>query len=183
MADFFVNFYAVPLQQVLLLMILGFVTWILLGCFCVRKGHKYRKIWESVNKGLCIFSGLAIIKMTLIGRTSGVRQLELWPFYTFTTVSYNNEAYRTLLMNIFLFFPLGLTLPWALPEEKNVKQKMMICAMIGIGFSIVIEGSQFLFELGWAETDDVICNALGCMIGAASYYFVKKIEGVRGAGI
>ena len=42
----------------------------------------------------------------------------LMPFYTFTTMSYNNEALRTLLMNVILFLPLGLALPYVKKEKK-----------------------------------------------------------------
>ena len=58
--------------------------------------------------------------MTLLGRKVGIRELELIPFYTLTTIPYNNEAIRTLLMNIILFVPFGLTAPYMIGEKiKN----------------------------------------------------------------
>lgn len=179
MVHLFKNFYAIPLQQVVLLMIIGIAIWTLLGSLCVRQGQKWKRVWQAVNVCLCILSLIVIIKKTLIGRTAGMRQLELRPFYALTTVSYNNEAYRTLLMNIFLFFPLGLTLPWALPESESVTHRIMMCALMALGFSIVIECIQFWFCLGRAETDDVICNTLGCVIGMISYLAVRIRKGAR----
>ena len=50
--------------------------------------------------------------MTLWDRSVGFREVELRLFYTLTTISYNNEALRTLLMNVILFLPFGLTMPY-----------------------------------------------------------------------
>ena len=164
------NFYATPLYQVVLLMILGTIIWTVLSILCIHKKPQWKKRWQLVNICFCLASLFIIAKMTLLGRVSDESELVLMPFYTFTTASYNNEAYRTMLMNVFLFFPLGLTLPWSLPKLKTIRQKMIITVLIGIGLSIGIECIQFYFGLGRAETDDVICNALGCMIGFLPYF-------------
>jgi glycopeptide antibiotics resistance protein len=77
-----------------------------------------------------------------------------------------------MLMNVFLFFPLGLTLPYALPEKWN--RKGLLTIFLAQVFSIGIELAQYHFHLGRAETDDVICNTLGCVIGTLSYVISKK---------
>ena len=115
---------------------------------------------------LCISSCFLIIKMTLLGRTVGERTLILMSFYTFTTMSYNNEALRTLLMNVILFLPLGLTLPYV-KKEKN-HRKWIYCILAGCVLSIGVEFLQYCFALGQAETDDVICNTLGCALGVTA---------------
>ena len=115
---------------------------------------------------LCISSCFLIIKMTLLGRTVGERALILMPFYTFTTMSYNNEALRTLLMNVILFLPLGLTLPYVKKEKKS--HKWIYCILAGCVLSIGVELLQYCFALGQAEMDDVICNTLGCALGVTA---------------
>ena len=37
--------------------------------------------------------------------------------------------------------------------------------MVGVIISIGIEGLQYFFCFGRAETDDVICNTFGCALG------------------
>lgn len=37
--------------------------------------------------------------------------------------------------------------------------------MTALVLSVFIELSQFIFNLGWCEVDDVISNTLGAMIG------------------
>ena len=44
--------------------------------------------------------------------------------------------------------------------------------VIGGGFSLLIEVSQFVFKRGFAEFDDVFHNVLGCAIGFGVYVMV-----------
>ena len=90
-----------------------------------NKNKKFEKWWRCVNIILCICSVFLIIRMTLLGRVSEQRVVELMPFHTFTTMSYNKEASRTLLMNVVLFLPLGLALPYIFKCAKNDRQRWM----------------------------------------------------------
>lgn len=169
------NFYAIPLYLVVLLMILGIIIWSVFSIICIQKNLQWKRIWQFVNICFCTVSVFIIAKMTLLGRVSDKSELVLLPFYTFLTASYNNEAYRTLLMNVFLFFPFGLTLPWSLPKVKTMGQRMIMTVLTGFGLSIGIECIQFCFGLGRAETDDIICNVLGCMIGILPCFLTEKV--------
>ena len=59
-----------------------------------------------------------------------------------------------------------------MPCKKNSKQ----VAHIAFAASVVIELSQYVFALGLAETDDVISNVLGGLIGFWLYRLTKKYE-------
>ena len=105
-------------------------------------------------------------KNDFMGRSVGTRELELRPLYTFATISYNNEAIQTLLMNVILFVPYGLTIPYV--AETIIKKKgyrWILCVVSGFLISVAIEILQYYFRLGRAETDDVICNTIGCALG------------------
>ena len=41
--------------------------------------------------------------------------------------------------------------------------------------SILIEATQYIFNLGWCEIDDVISNTAGAMIGFAIAVVLKRI--------
>lgn len=115
------KFYALPLNAVLGLIGILFAIWAVLEAVFLSK-KKLRKVWKCFNSVLCAVAVLLIIKMTLWGRTVSSRELELRPLYTLTTISYNNEAIRTMLMNVMLFVPFGLTLPYVMeiiPIKKN----------------------------------------------------------------
>ena len=75
-------------------------------------------------------------------------------------------------MNVFLFFPLGLTLPYALPERW--RKKVFITIAFAFLLSFTVEFLQYYYQLGRAETDDVICNTLGVAIGTLSYTIERK---------
>lgn len=156
------GFYILPISQVLGITAVLIAIWVILRMLV--KG-KYT-IWKYFNIILHILSVLFIIRMTLLGRGIGERELELMPFYTLTTISYNNEAIRTLLMNIILFVPFGLTAPYMIDEKiRNEHLKWGICILSSCMLSVLIESLQYCFGLGRTEIDDVICNTLGGGLG------------------
>ena len=65
-----------------------------------------------------------------------------------------------LILNILLYYPLGYLLPILFPK---LKPKHVV--LIGCLCSIATEATQYLFKMGWCETDDVIHNTLGTTIG------------------
>lgn len=79
-------------------------------------------------------------------------------------------------MNIFLFFPFGLTLSNALPQSWGRWQRIGLTVITGLLLSAGIEYIQYRFALGVAETDDVICNTIGAFIGSTSLLIAHGIE-------
>lgn len=156
------RFYVLPISKVLGIIAILIMIWIILRM--LRKSKC--SIWKYFNILLHVLSVLFIIRMTLLGRKVGIRELEFIPFYTLTTISYNNEAIRTLLMNIILFVPFGLTAPYMIGEKiKNEYLKWGICILSAGVLSILIESLQYCLGVGRAEIDDVICNTLGGGLG------------------
>lgn len=156
------KFYALPLGSVVIIITFSILIWA--GIEQLGKENKrFGKWWRYVvNIILCIVSIFLIIRMTLLGRTVGQQEIELMPFHTFTTMAYNNEAARMLLMNVVLFLPFGLTIPYVLEGVKENRRRWIYCILIGCGISVGIEALQYCLGMGLAETDDVICNTVGC---------------------
>ena len=169
-------FYALPLREVFNAIFLCILLWVCMGFVFRAERTEQHKIWKYINCFLCIASVGLIIKMTLWGRREGVRQLQLMPFYTLTTISYNGEAIRTMVMNIVLFLPFGLTLPYVFDHIKNKRRKWLLCIWIGFLVSVGVESIQYVFALGRAETDDVICNTLGCALGVLAEVVAEGIK-------
>lgn len=119
---------------------------------------------------------IAILYATILNRTPGNYELILTPFATFTAAQQQPELYREMLMNIFLFFPLGLTLSNALPQKWHRWLRIILTTLIGCILSAGIEYAQYRYALGLAETDDVICNTLGAFIGSTSLLIAHAIE-------
>lgn len=76
-----------------------------------------------------------------------------------------------MLINVFLFVPIGLSLPFVLSENKHPVVTTVIMALV---FSVSIEVVRFIFSLGLCEVDDVIMNTLGTMIGTLGYRISRK---------
>ena len=116
---------------------------------------------------------------TLLTRAPGNYELILTPFATFTAAQQQPELYREMLMNVFLFFPLGLTLSNALPLKWHRWSRIALTAFIGCILSAGIEYVQYRYALGMAEVDDVICNTLGAFIGSTALLVSHAIEKSR----
>lgn len=122
---------------------------------------------------------IAILYATILNRTPGNYELILTPFAALSAARQQPELYREMLMNIFLFFPLGLTLSNALPQKWHRWGRIAFTTLIGCILSAGIEYAQYRCALGLAETDDVICNTLGAFLGATSLLAAHAIEKSR----
>ena len=158
------QFYGLPLGKVTGMIIIAILLWA--GTERLTdSSRKAKKCWRYMNQALCVVAVLLIVRMTLWGRTAGQRTFAWMPFHTLATLSYNDEAIRTLLMNVVLFLPFGLTLPYVLAKVEADYRRWFYCILIGCMVSIGIELLQYCFALGQAETDDVLCNTFGCALG------------------
>ena len=146
---------------------------LLWSMLCQRVRERRRVL---LNTALACAAAFIILYATILNRTPGNYELILTPFATFTAAQQQPELYREMLMNVFLFFPLGLTLSNALPRKWHRWLRIILTTLIGCILSAGIEYAQYRYALGLAETDDVICNTLGAFLGAASLLAAHAIE-------
>lgn len=135
--------------------------------------------WSIINFSLFLGSLTFILFATILTRTPGDYEVILTPFATFTAARQQPELYREMLMNVFLFFPLGLTLSNALPRRWHRWGRIFLTTLVGCVLSAGIEYTQYRYALGMAEVDDVICNTLGAFIGSTSLLIAHTIEKSR----
>ena len=143
---------------------------------CQRVGERRRVL---LNTALACAAAFIILYATILTRTPGDYELILTPFATFTAALQQPELYRAMLMNVFLFFPLGLTLSNALPQKWHRWGRIILTTFVGCILSAGIEYTQYRYALGMAEVDDVICNTLGAFIGSTSLLIARAIEKSR----
>lgn len=117
---------------------------------------------------LTLFSIFLIACVTVIIRNGDVTTIILKPFDFIRQAQIQPEIYRSFFMNIFLFVPLGIAMPYALSKIPH-KRNVFITIGFGAVLSVVIEFLQYYYHLGRCETDDVIANTLGTIIGSLSY--------------
>lgn len=161
----FGQFYGFPIQKAVALMLLLPFVWIFLKELVVKKANK-KVLWKLFN--LCIACAMVgIILILTVSSRGGVDELILMPFHSFIEARTSPDLRRSMFMNVFLFFPLGLTLSFALP--KNCKRKDLVTILFALILSFTVEFLQYYYHLGRAETDDVICNTLGACIGTIGW--------------
>ena len=132
-----------------------------------------------LNIALACVAAFIILYATILTRTPGDYEVILTPFATFAAARQQPELYREMLMNVFLFFPLGLTLSNALPRKWHRWSKIALTTLVGCILSAGIEYVQYRYALGMAEVDDVICNTLGTFVGSTSLLVAHAIEKSR----
>ena len=167
------HIYALPLWVVIFLILALLIIWAMFS-LCINQ--RKRTIIDAV---LCFITALIILYVTVLTRTPGDYELILTPFATVTAAQQQPELYREMLMNVFLFFPLGLTLSNALLRKWHCWSRIVITTLIGFILSAGIEYAQYRYALGMAEVDDVICNTLGAFIGSTSLLIAHTIEKSR----
>lgn len=156
--------------SIITFMALALAAW---GALPARVGARR---WRWGNLVLVLLTTAAILYATLFSRSEGNTGLVLTPFAALAAARQQPELYREMLMNVFLFFPLGLTLSNALPRTWHRWRRLALTTLTGCVLSAGIEYAQYRFALGMAETDDVICNTLGAFVGASSLLLAHAME-------
>lgn len=163
--------YRLPLDYIVRAMFLMLVVW-----FCLGRLLKYKPqrimLWKFGNVLILLGILAIIIRITLFTRSNSTSEVILIPFHSFVEARVQPEMYRSMLMNVFLFFPIGLSLPNILPER--CKRSTLTAVVFAFLLSSSVEFLQYQYNLGRAEIDDVICNTFGCMVGTLSYQLEKR---------
>lgn len=117
---------------------------------------------------------------TLLSRKAGTQtHVELIPFSSYLRLFEDSEETTeaaigfaawflagtspavSIVLNVLLYYPLGYLLRQIFPRLK-----VWQVVIIGLLCSLATECTQYFFKMGWCETDDVIHNTLGTVIGA-----------------
>ena len=152
--------YGWDLWTVILWTILSIILW------TVINKRINRRMSRIINWFMLSLIIVAIVFFTITARsTQAERQIHLIPFWSY--IAAHGSGRETLWLNAFFFLPIGLSLPFLLPDK--LKEKPRTTILIACVFSLAIEMIQFIFKLGLAETTDVIMNTLGAALGTISY--------------
>lgn len=179
MSDLTLKIYCLDLSYVVAIMAVSIIVWTLFATVISLKGRRSAALfWKIINALGCICYLVFILYFTLFRRPEGTYDVVLIPLYSFVEAQTNVEMYREMLMNIFLFLPFGMSLPFVLTDK--IKHKLIITVIAGFLLSVTIEFSQYCFRLGRAEVDDVIMNTLGVALGGLTYFLSHVISNKLG---
>lgn len=164
--------YSRPLWMIWIVILTLIIIWAIINIHCEIRGQCLKI--EYVNISVLVIEMIGILYITLISRTPEVREMCLTPLYSFVRAKKEKEIYRSILMNIFMFVPFGILVPYIV--KKNCKYKLQVTLLSASLLSSVIETLQYVFYLGRVEIDDVICNTLGAFIGSLSFVLYSILE-------
>lgn len=117
-------------------------------------------IGRENNKKLLVLYILVILYLTLLNRNTGKKQINLRLFWSYRFLLNNDYLRREILNNVLLFIPLGAILSQIRPVWRT--------ALIPVLISMVVELLQYITARGLLETDDIISNSLGGLIGVTA---------------
>ena len=97
-------------------------------------------------------------------------QIELVPFVGLIQIFHNSVGMFLYLFvgNLVWFVPLGVLLPVLTKARKAT-------ILWGLGLSLYIEVSQYVFWTGVSEVEDLILNTAGTAVGSLIYIGAKKL--------
>lgn len=152
--------YISNLSTILVTMLVLLMAWSVFGALFYSR-------MRVISSIVTIISILVVVYITVFSRSESLAGYELIPFSSFQRAIENPEMYRSMLMNVFLFYPLGLALPFIF--KGSTAKRILLAIAVGFTLSVMAEALQGLLSLGMLETDDVICNTLGTVIGSCGY--------------
>lgn len=158
--------YRLSFFEMILFAVLLHLSYLLIRDFCINKSKKVWQILKFLFWILYIF--LVLYETVFIREKVEISQIVLTPFNFLFEARVQPELYRTFFMNILLFVPIGITMPYVL-TKKHYKINVIFTVVFAFLLSCLIEFLQYRYNLGRAETDDVIANVLGALTGCLSY--------------
>lgn len=155
--------YSRPIIELLQLTALLTVVFLFL-----RERYGTLRRWRAGCWGLLAIWLAAVVWITLGGRgEGGWQEPVLIPFHSYYTVftGGQRELLRSNFMNMLLFYSAGLLAGTVLPKRWKGWHKVLLIASVCCAMSLSVELGQYYGRLGLGETDDVIHNTLGAVIG------------------
>lgn len=143
---------------VIMLILLFFVYIFLYKCGKVNK--------VQIIAGLLLFTYYCIVLESTVftRKNQGYYAYKLEVFWSWKDVIYyhSREMLKENLLNIALFFPFGILLPFSFYKRLRWWQGLAM----GLIASVIIEVLQLVLCRGLFEFDDMIHNGFGCMLGS-----------------
>ncbi len=172
----FQGYFKLNIPQIKWVLLFG-VVFMILFYVLSRKGytkHDARPIAIIVSGILLSLSCSFIFVMTLFRRSIGTEfNFRVMPFesYYIAFAEGGIEVLLQIIINIAMFVPIGFLLPCCFKLYEKYRYVLITVVIV----SVSIELLQLIFKIGLFETDDVINNVFGAMIGFGVYILAKKV--------
>lgn len=166
-------FYSLPLNTAFFASLSFLIVWTMLAIIFAKINRD--KVFRTLNIVFTLCAVLLIVYLGILRREIGSQHYySINPFDLFIRAKDQEELYRSMYMNLIMFLPLGVFLPYTL-SFRSITVTAIISIFIGMLISFVVEFLQYYFSLGQAEAADVMCNTFGMICGVIPYVISKLI--------
>ena len=162
--DLYLAIYRRPLSDILLAMLFLCVLWTFLRFVCTLHPASARA-WMWINRVLCVCSVLGVLLITVFSRDGSSKGISFELFRLPEEQGPREEYPRMLLMNAFLFVPLGMSLGSSWTQKTSVYRCILYTVLGGFAVTFFCELLQLIFGLGTMEADDLVMNLAGVLLG------------------
>lgn len=140
-----------------LLFIFCIVSVVLVVYYGIVRGKEKIAFLLLVEYVLLIYCSTVLYRPVLNNRI-----YHFTPFWSYRAILYegNNLLIADNILNIAVFLPVGIFLCIAYNRIK-----IWVVIVVGMFVSVSIEALQFIFKNGVSESDDVMHNTIGCIVG------------------
>lgn len=141
----------------------------------------------SLVRGLLAAYALLIVICTTLNREISAETYNLVPFWSYRAyfVDGHKDVITQAFLNVVMFIPygvLGAVVVESYYDNKSSAFKGVLIVLTAVILSVAIEITQLITHKGLCETDDVIHNALGALVGFGIWHLYKKIKHKYHAG-
>ena len=162
----------------LVIALLSFAIMYLLSKNKSEEIHRKKIRWV----GLSLFNFCFILCVAFLDRRQLSTSYNLNLFSSYHNAVFSSDSIEriNILLNIMLYIPLGMIFgskycPW---------KKWYQALTVGLLISVIIEFTQFITKMGYADIDDVFNNFSGVIIGYFLYkYLIARIKNAQKPGL
>ncbi|MBQ8539076.1 MAG: VanZ family protein [Ruminococcus sp.] len=169
------QFYEIPVAVVTLIILAAILLWGVVGGIFFD-----RSWWRVTNIFLLVLSVLLIVLITSVLRNNEKSGIYLIPFSILEQARIYPDVYNQMVLNVLLFLPLGLSLPFCFSNRN--KHPVLVTIIFAFGLSIIVEVLQYIFKCGYSELDDIMLNTVGAACGTIAYFLTRFVINMRQKG-
>lgn len=142
----------------------AYVLYFVLRSRCGKSKNKF-SLWGFL---FCV-NLFILLAITLFSRESGGDKRVDLQVGSSWGINIRNNAY--VMENILLFIPYGYLLPMVWEKSRNWWK----CLLLGFGTSLLIETLQLVSGRGVFQTDDIITNTMGALLGYILFWLINTV--------
>jgi glycopeptide antibiotics resistance protein len=160
--------HVIVIAILLLIFLLAFVT---ASVLLEGRFGRVRLIIRVIILLLCLF---VILYETILFRSrQDLMRFEVIPFWSYGKAFAGKTFYlKEILLNILLYIPFGFMMP-AVFRKMKVWQMILVFLFFSCGIELI----QLFGRIGVFETDDILDNTLGGILGLTVYRIFRREAG------